>query len=213
MGKKSNFKSEDTFRVIYVLIVILLSILILFISLARASLDIWASESNFDIARNCPIEFIVKGEGDEVIKGKHYLPGVTVLPGNPWYGFKELRDEVWIRMNSNPEKKAETALMIADKRMSTSRRLFEEQESKTAIIKAGEAYDYLRVADAEWKLAKQNNADLCSPTENQIFFAGLAYEEILQKVDLPFAEDTDKYNELLGNINDWNENQKEERGY
>ncbi len=211
MERKRNTSPGDVAGVLYVSVVILLSVLILFISLAKASLDIWASENNFEKARSCPVEFVVSEKDGQVEKGSHYLPGITILPGNPWYGLKEVRDVFWMKLSGDYENRAKTALIIADKRMSVSRKLFEEQKNKTAIIKTGEAFDFLVTAKAEWDRAKAKNPDLCNPVENQIFFAGLAYEEILAKIDSSFIEDLDKYNDMLNKIKAWNEKQKEEK--
>ncbi|MGI5840920.1 MAG: DUF5667 domain-containing protein [Patescibacteria group bacterium] len=211
MVKEKNFQTEKYVSGLYIVFVVLFSATILFVSISRASLDIWASENNFDKARNCPIEFIIKADAHGIEKGSYNLPSISVLPGSPLYILKDIRDELWIGFSTGPESKATTALLVADKKMSASKSLFEDNKGDKAVELAREALEYIKRAKSEWQKASNDEPQMCSPIDNKIFNAGLAYEEVLKTSGKKAAGDKNEFREVLLQIQEWNEKQKEEK--
>jgi len=69
-------------------------------------------------------------------------PG-KILPDNSLYFLKALRDKIWFLLNTNPSKKAEILLLFADKRLVSSRILFEKGKPNIAFSTLTKAEKYL----------------------------------------------------------------------
>jgi len=76
-----------------------------------------------------------------VIDYEFTYPG-KVLPDHPLWSLKALRDKLWLLVSTSPEKKAELKLLFADKRLLSSRTLFEKEKPEIAysVLSKGEKY-------------------------------------------------------------------------
>jgi len=76
----------------------------------------------------------------------YFLPYPGILPDNPLYFMKALRDKVVSFFISNPLKKAEFNLLMADVRLNSAQYLFAKGENKYSLaettISKGENYFY-----------------------------------------------------------------------
>jgi len=72
-------------------------------------------------------------------------PG-RVLPDNLFWSFKVMRDKVWLLVTTNPLKKAEISLLLADKRLASAQTLFEEDKIELAVSTLTKAEKYLEKA-------------------------------------------------------------------
>lgn len=82
-----------------------------------------------------------------------------VLPDSPFWWLKALRDKVWFGITPSHTRKAEIALLFADKRLVMSRILFEKGEPGIAISTYTKGEKYLSVAIGEEEAARKENAD------------------------------------------------------
>ena len=194
-------------RLVYAMASMSLAVLILVVSVARAGLEIMAIEGNDRNLRNDPIKFEIVNKDGEKEELSYELPEPGMLPTNPFYGFKKIRDFLWIKFSGGGYKKANVQLLVADKRMAEAKVLLEDNKSKSGLEASQEALDTL-------KLAKNSITEVSKETEDskqvqsQIFKAGFAYMKILKSMENSFEIDADKYNQLINDLDEWNQEQK-----
>src|SRR3989338_6920091 len=88
------------------------------------------------------VAFAQVGSPNPTGTSDYQLPYPGILPDNPLYNLKTLRDKVWSFLISNPSKKAEFDLLQADKRLSVAIALFDlkKYDLAEATISKGENY-------------------------------------------------------------------------
>lgn len=91
----------------------------------------------------------------------YVLPYPGLLPDNPLYKAKILRDKFVSFLISDPLKKAEFYLLTADKRLNGALYLFEKDKSKTRLVQStiSKAENYFEKAILKTKEAKRQGAD------------------------------------------------------
>lgn len=202
-------------RVAYVTVSLFLGLLILVVSVARAGLEIMAAEDNDHTLRNDPIKFEIINENGEKNEFLYKLPEPGLLPTNPFYGFKKVRDFLWIKFSAGNIKKAKVQLLVADKRMSEAKSLLTDNKGKVGLDASQEAFDTLKLAERSISEV-EDETDETKEIHSQIFKAGFAYMAILKESGESFELDAEKYNQLFKNLDEWNQEQKnkeEERRY
>ena len=73
---------------------------VLFISLAKASLQIWAVEDTENQLRIKPIEFVIIHDNGSTESGSYKLPEIKTLPTSPLYGLKTARNYLWLGLTT-----------------------------------------------------------------------------------------------------------------
>ena len=81
-----------------------------------------------------------------VQKVEYYLPYSGVLPDSPLYKFKALRDRISLWLVTDPAKKAEKELLLADKRIGAAVALLDGGKDKLAVSTATKGEKYLEQA-------------------------------------------------------------------
>lgn len=82
-------------------------------------------------------------EADEIdVSYEFPYPG-RILPDHPLWLIKALRDKIWLMLTLNSSKKAELLLLFADKRMASSKILFERGKPELAFSTLSKAEKYL----------------------------------------------------------------------
>ena len=121
---------------------IFFSMTILYVSFARAGLERIVENKDYDKSRNIPISFYAKNDVGERVSYCYRLPETRILPNNPFYIVKNIRDSFWISFTKEPIEKAELLLLIADKNLEEAIRLDEKGKQnlanetvKSAILK------------------------------------------------------------------------------
>src|SRR3990167_3132956 len=99
---------------LYAMMALGLSGWVLLVSLSRMSLTVLAEQSSYESARNTPIALNTLEDNTTQI---YKLPTASMLPTNPIYAFKVLRDWLWVNFSLGFIKKSEISLLIADKKM------------------------------------------------------------------------------------------------
>lgn len=77
-------------------------------------------------------------------------PG-KILPDNLFWPLKAGRDKIWYTFTFNSEKKAELALLLANKRLLMSKELFEREKPDLAFSTLTKSVKYLETAQTEGK--------------------------------------------------------------
>lgn len=124
----------------------ILAFVILFISVLRSA----AVRYDFSNVEGSYRSHVLES-GEYTIDYELAYPG-RVLPDSPFWQLKVLRDKVWIFITTNDGKKAELNLLFADKRLASSKLLFENGKPEygmSALVKA-EGY-LLRASEIEKK--------------------------------------------------------------
>jgi hypothetical protein len=182
---------------------------ILIISMARAGWEIWASDNNGEIQGNNLVNFTaVFGDGTTT-PGTYKLPEAGMLPDNMFYGMKKIRDSLWLAFSQGIAK-TRMALLLADKSIAESKKMMDVGKYDLTIEAGNEAMNKLEYADKlinDVKVADAQTKQL----HYQIFWAGYAYKEVLDKMQDAFDLDTGKYSQLINRINDWNKTEEQNR--
>ncbi|HTK03261.1 MAG TPA: DUF5667 domain-containing protein [Alphaproteobacteria bacterium] len=110
------------------------------------------------------------------------FPG-KVLPDSPFWSLKALRDKLQYSFTFNKIKKAELALLFADKRLASSKTLFENKKPDIALATLTKAEKYLEIAAGE-----KTNPEFLVKLAN----ASLKHRQIIEEEILPLAPEDAK---------------------
>ena len=196
-------------RMLARLAVVVLSLMILFVSVARAGLTLMAQDGGMEVLKSEEIKFLkIFGDG-ETLAGTYKLPEPGMLPSNILYGFKQLRDYLWIVLSKGNDK-VKLVTLMADKKVAEFADLTANGQRDMAIESGNGAIDKLEYAS---KLAGEiNGVDAQSKQiKTQILWAGLAYGEVFRRSEQDYQIDSEKYTKLLTRIDDWNKEQEKNR--
>jgi hypothetical protein len=107
--------------------------------------------------------------GEDTVMVDYYLafPG-KVLPDNPLWPVKALRDRVWLWITTNPSRKAELNLLFADKRVAASKLLFERDKPEIGYSTLTKAEKYL------WQASVQERENRVEGIDTGEFLSRLA---------------------------------------
>jgi uncharacterized protein YwqG len=110
---------------------------------------------------------------------EYQLPYPGILPGHPFYFFKNFRDKLWGLLISNPLKKAEFDLLQADKNLQAAVYLAEQNKESKVIFEAlQKSEDYFASAIANAKEAKKQGIYTVDFSA-KITIANLKYQEVV----------------------------------
>ncbi len=189
-------------RKIFVVMVIgLLGVGILMVSLARAGVEIMTKNGSLETMGKKEIT-VIKGNKLVVYK----LPETGILPNNPLYLFKRVRDHLWL-VFSYGINKSKIALLLADKKAAEFGRLATQENIDWALESGNEAVDKLEYA---YYLSENLNiSDVAKKLLlNQIYEAGYAYKQVFVLSGDKFNNNLESYKQLLNRINEWNKKQE-----
>lgn len=127
----------------------------------------------------------VLGEKTPDIKYDFPFPG-KILPDSPLWALKALRDKVWYKITANPLKKAELALLFADKRLSASVILFDSKKTAVAFSTLSKGEKYLETAVEMEKNARNSGYDT-SAFLFRLATASLKHRQVVEGSILPVA--------------------------
>jgi len=195
------------------LLFILLGIFVLFLSLTQANLETVAIDNQTGDLKKDPVSITIVYRDGRIEETSYKFPEVNTLPTHPFYGFKKVRDWLWLTLTSGSFNKAKLILLFADKKIAESRLLFADNQSKAALEAAGEGVDQLQKAKTtlDSVVATSQNRNQLLDLKNEIFKAGFAYRQVLESKGSTFDIDTQVYQEIIKTLDDWNEAQKTEK--
>ena len=126
-------------KVVAILSALFLASAILFISVLRAA--------SVNYAFSLPSEKTLGQSDTKEININYTLPYPgRILPDHPLWPLKALRDKLWLLVTVNPSRKAELVLLFADKRLSSSKILFEREKPELAFSTLSKGEKYLEEA-------------------------------------------------------------------
>lgn len=186
-------KKKKIYRAAIYGIAVIFGLFLIGISIVRASLDATIKDDNAGNLRKVPFEFDFKDNQGNIKPVSYKLPEIGMVSDSPFYIFKKVRDTLWIKFSSESIKKGKISLLLADKKIAEADFLFKENKPELALRCSCEAFEKLKYSQEQIEKSRENN-DQIKQIKNQIFWAGLAYEKILEK-----------YQKTIKGLNDWNE--------
>ncbi len=97
---------------------------------------------------------------DKIAKAEYNLPYPGILPDNPLYFLKALRDRLIGILVSDPLKKAEFNLLTSDKRMAASEILANKGKNKLALDALSKSNNYFHNAISSADAAKKGGKNI-----------------------------------------------------
>jgi len=186
-----------------------LGLIILFVSMARASLVLIAQEGGTESLKNKEILFKINFLSGDTIDSKYKFPEVGTLPDNPMYGFKRIRDYFWLYF-SQGEEKVKVSLLMADKNIVEFTELTNREKYDLAIDSGNEGLDKLEYAYGLVNNLKKTDTQ-AKKLYQQVFMVGFAYKEVFRLAEKSYSFEAEKYSKLISRINDWNKEQEKNR--
>lgn len=191
------------------IIVVGVGIVILMISMARASWETRANNNSDKVDGNNLVDFTaVFGDGTTTA-GNYKLPETGMLPDEMFYGIKKIRNYIWLFFARGPAK-IKMAILLADKNAAEGGKLIEKDKADLATDAGNEAIDKLEYAETLIDQIKVADAQI-KQLHYQIFWAGYAYKEVFLGAENSFEIDTVKYTKLINRLDDWNKTQEKNR--
>ena len=184
---------------------LMLAMIILFVSLARASLTITIRKEKENILGKVPVRLLIKDENGGVELSFYYLPEVRTLPISPFYKIKKLRDYLWISFCRQKNEKVKMALLLADKKIAEAQILFINGYPEMAMSAAKDGVRGLEHAGWLWDGLEKNGQMVLG---EKIYKAGLAYEKVLVRAEGTVDVDQEEYRQVIRQLKAWNEKQK-----
>lgn len=139
-----------------------------------------SSEIKYPVSKTHPQ---TAGEAKEV-KIDYNLPHAgNILPDSPFWKLKALRDRIWLGVTTSHTRKAQLALLFADKRLVMTKILFEKGKADIALSTFTKGEKYFLLAIEEEKKAR---------------FKGMETGEFLQQL----ATSALKHREVAENLED-----------
>lgn len=107
-------------------------------------------------------------------------PGI-ISPDHALWPLKVLRDKLWILSSLTSLQKAQTNLLIADKRLAASLRLFEKDKADLGYSTLTKSQKYLETAALLEKSAREKGVDT-SEFQNKLSLAALKHMEVTEEI-------------------------------
>lgn len=157
----------------------LLAFAVLTVSVMRSA------TATYVFASPTPAGNAVLGEETPDVEYELPFPG-KILPDSPLWALKALRDKVWYKVTANPLKKAELALLFADKRLSSSVTLFESKETGVALSTLSKGEKYLELSVEMEKKARDEGFDTAAFL-SRLATASLKHRQVIEERILPMV--------------------------
>jgi len=121
----------------------------------------------------------VATEAEESVDYALTWPGI--LPDHFLYPVKMIRDRIWLSLTSDPLRKSELLLRLADKRIFSAKMLIEKEKADLGVETATKAEKYLERAIEQEKLAREKGKDTVSLLQ-KLSLATQKHEEVLLEI-------------------------------
>lgn len=161
-------------RLLAILGTTFLASIFLFVSIARSA----QIRYSFRISQN-EAKPILRTDTD-IINYKLPYPG-KVLPDSPFWYVKVVRDRLWLLVSTNPERKAELNQLFSDKRLVSSKLLFEKGNADVGYATITKSEKYLEKAFEEEEVSRKEGIDT-ETTLNNLALDSLKHLELLNEI-------------------------------
>lgn len=133
----------------------------------------------------------------KLITVSYDLPYPGILPDNPLYFLKALRDNLINIFITDPLKKAEYDLLMADKRLASANALIDKKNYSLSITTLGKSGNYFDQAIQLAQQAKTQNENATKGFLDRLYTASEKHQQVIYQMSLRVNKET-KYNlELL----------------
>jgi hypothetical protein len=154
---------------------VVISLVILYVSFARAGLEKVSQDEKYDQLRKISIAY---HQGSECYK----LPESRTLPDNPFYFLKKIRDDLWIQFTNNPIDRVRIGLLVSDKKITEAIMLYRLEKKETGwknnLAEAGVKNLKLRE-----EIAKLNGEDIeVQKLITKVDRANSFYQDIIEQL-------------------------------
>lgn len=173
------------------------------LAFAVLAISVFRSASiTYTIATPAPMGVAVLGESITTIDYQLPFPG-RILPDNPLWVFKALRDRVWFAITTNPLKKAELALLFSDKRLESGKSLLIGRKPDIALSTLAKGEKYLEIAAGQEAAARKEGMDT-SAFLIKLATSALKHRQIIETDLMPITPEDAK--PLLVKTEDYSKN-------
>lgn len=191
-----------------VILSLIAAIGIMFVSVSRVSIQMTKEEEDMDKLRKTEVDFMIVNADSTTEPSSYKFPESRTTAANPFYGFKQVRDSLWMSLSQGNLNKCKTALLISDKKMVEADILWRDGNWLKALETSKDAIDKLKYADS---LVSPALDDQQKQVQWEIIKAGYAYREMMEKGRDTFGLDVDRYQKLINEIENWNESQRNKK--
>lgn len=130
----------------------------------------------------------------QVAKVNYDLPYPGMLPDNPLYFLKGIRDKIIEILISDPVKKGEFYLLSSDKRLNSGYYLIEKGKDEMGVLYISKSNNYMHMAVAELQKSGTRGKDMFSTLKTSIKKHEEVMQNSLKKVDKKYT--TELTNEI-----------------
>ena len=123
---------------------------------------------------------------------QYTLPYPGILPDNPLYLLKAIRDNLINLFITDPLKKSDYDLLMADKRLGASQMLLAKGKDDLAITTLSKAGNYFDEAISLANQAK-NQGENASPILSRLLTASLKHQEVIYQMEKSAKKGTTRY--------------------
>lgn len=186
-----------------------MALVILVVSMTKASLNLMAKDNRLEVLKKNEINFVTNFGNGETFAGSYKFPNAGMTSDNMLYGFKRIRDYMWLTFSSGYHK-AELAILMADKKMVEFEMLSQKGMANKAFEAGNESIEKLEYANG--LLNEFHSTDeTAKKLRQQIFVAGLAYKETASGVEKEHTLNRQEYSKLITRINDFIKEQEKNK--
>jgi len=163
---------------------LVLAFLVLYISLARGSLDLMIKDEKENELRKVPIKSEFINKDGVITKVDYKFPETRTLPTSPFYSVKKIRDYLWISFTKNQSDKYRVMMLVADKKMSEVILMNQQEVEKQLLVGTTiEAINQLKLANEGLKKSQLDETEK-ETILVQINQAKYVYKEIIKTLKI-----------------------------
>ncbi len=137
--------------------------------------------SSFGLVKTASAQTYATSEA-KLIKVNYTLPWPGILPDNPLYILKAIRDNVINFFITDPLKKSEYDLLMSDKRLVSAKMLVDKGEYQLAITTLSKAGNYFDEAIGLASTAKQQGEDTSSLLD-KLYRASQKHQQVIYDME------------------------------
>lgn len=190
--------------------VVALGLLIVVMSITRASWDLLAEEGVWEQLKTGNIDFTINFSDGETKPASYRFPDAGMLPNQMFYGMKTIRDYLWLNFSRGTDK-IKLSILLADKKAKEFDELLKIDKPDLALESGNQAVDKLQYADKLIKGDTSKHPEI-KLLRNQVLTAGYAYKQMFQdQKDMFNFDSAEEYTKLLNRIDEWNKQEEETR--
>lgn len=189
---------------IRVAVMLFLGVTLLVGSIVKVSRDEIRRDNTGESLRVVPITFNIEQIDGSEILGEYKIPAAGMLPNNPWYGLKIIRNLMWERMSDGETEKTKIKLLIADKTLSEGIVLWKNGQERKGWETIREASEMLFGAVSQFKTIELEEEERLQLRFGLTEALG-AYKEVIGSCRGSMEIEEEEIEKLINELEWWNE--------